>query len=205
MVIGVVGGAAAPGGNAVLFDENDTIQSFSNVLLQSSVDRIQGFDQLVAHLGRVDWTWAGETHTVVVMDETAVQRDAGGNVTFVQENQTAPSEILLGGAGSDGLDTMTYKEVWLDDKTLVEKVDDWIVGSNEVGYFVYGKATPENQERALQDGLINFEVINGRNLPAIGLPARVDMLRKYPFGRIITECPIDTTDGTSVADVAWRS
>jgi Uma2 family endonuclease len=26
-----------------------------------------------------------------------------------------------------------------------------------------------------------------------------------PFGRIITECPIDTTDGTRVADVAWIS
>jgi len=98
-----LGGMAAPGGDAALFDANDSIQSFSNVLLQTSVDRIEGFDQLVAHLGRVDWTWAGETHTVVVMDETTVQRDAGGNVTFVQENQTAPSEILLGGAGSDVL------------------------------------------------------------------------------------------------------
>lgn len=29
-----------------------------------------------------------------------------------------------------------------------------------------------------------------------------DLLR---FGRIITECPIDTTDGTRVADVAWIS
>jgi len=93
----------------------------------------------------------------------------------------------FGGAGSDGLETMTYKEVWLDDKTLVEVVDDWIVGSNAEGYFVYGKATQENQEQALQEGLINFEIINGRNLTAIGLPARVNMLRKYPFGRIIAK------------------
>ncbi len=98
-----LGGMAAPGGNAALFDENDTIQSFSNVLLQSGVDRIQGFDQLVAHLGRVDWTWAGETHTVVVTDEAAVQRDAAGNVTFVEDLVNAPADILLGGGGSDRL------------------------------------------------------------------------------------------------------
>lgn len=98
-----LGGMAAPGGDAALFDANDSIQSFSNVLLQSSVDRIQGFDQLVAHLGRVEWTWAGETHTVVVTDASTVQRDAAGNVTFVQENQTAPADILIGGAGNDRL------------------------------------------------------------------------------------------------------
>lgn len=94
----VVAGANAPNGAAALFDENDLLQSFSSALLQQGVDRIENFDQLVAHLNRVDWTWRGETHTVVVLDDTFVERDGAGNVTFVQDN---PSDILLGGAGND--------------------------------------------------------------------------------------------------------
>ncbi|MDO9009956.1 MAG: peroxidase family protein [Thiobacillus sp.] len=94
----IVAGAIAANGAAAIFDPNDTLQSFSSVLLQESVDRIQGFDQLVAHLSRVNWTWGSETKNVVVLDPTAVQLDGNNVVTFVQDN---PSDILLGGAGND--------------------------------------------------------------------------------------------------------
>jgi Ca2+-binding RTX toxin-like protein len=96
----VTGAAGADGGGAAIFDANSPLESFSNVLQQSSVDRIAGFDQLVSHLTRETFTWNGKQHTVVVMDEASVVRDGNGNVTFVGDN---PSDILLGGGGSDFL------------------------------------------------------------------------------------------------------
>ncbi|MDX1297069.1 MAG: peroxidase family protein [Pseudomonas sp.] len=94
----VVTGAAGGGGGAAIFDANTPLESFSNALLQSSVDRIAGFDLLVEHLTRETFTWNGKEHTVVVMDEAAVVRDGNGIVTFVSDT---PSDILLGGGGSD--------------------------------------------------------------------------------------------------------
>ncbi|MEA1607382.1 peroxidase family protein [Pseudomonas spirodelae] len=96
----VTGAAAADGGGAAIFDANSPLESFANLLQQSSVDRINGLDLLVSHLGRETFTWNGKEHTVVVMDEASVVRDDNGIVTFVSDN---PSDILLGGGGSDTL------------------------------------------------------------------------------------------------------
>ena len=121
----VVAGANAPNGAAALFDENDLLQSFSSALLQQGVDRIENFDQLVAHLNRVDWTWRGETHTVVVLDEAAVQRDGAGNVTFVQDT---PADIIIGGEGNDriigkGGNDIIDGDAWLNVKIRVTHPD----------------------------------------------------------------------------------
>jgi Ca2+-binding RTX toxin-like protein len=94
----VVTGANGVGGAAAEFDEFDKWESFSNTLLQSAVDRIDGFDALVAHLDRVQVTWAGETKTVVVMDETAVARTGVDTASFVSDTA---ADILLGGGGND--------------------------------------------------------------------------------------------------------
>lgn len=94
----VTGAAGGDGGGGALFDANSPLESFSNALQQSSVDRIAGFDQLVSHLQREIFTWNGKQHTVVVMDEASVVRDGNGNATFVNDT---PSDILLGGGGSD--------------------------------------------------------------------------------------------------------
>ncbi|MDO9216943.1 MAG: calcium-binding protein, partial [Lacisediminimonas sp.] len=94
----ITGAAGVGGGLAAIPDPNSSLDSFTNLLQQSSVDRIAGFDQLVSHLERVTFAWNGEQHTVVVMDEATVVRDGAGNVTFVNDS---PSDILLGGGGSD--------------------------------------------------------------------------------------------------------
>jgi Ca2+-binding RTX toxin-like protein len=121
----IVTGANGAAGAAAEFDANDKLESFSNALLQSSVNRIDGFDQLVAHLGRVDWTWAGETHSVVVMDEAAVQRDSNDVVTFIDDTA---ADILLGGGGSDTMMGKDGNDIidgdrWLNVRIAVSGVD----------------------------------------------------------------------------------
>ncbi len=110
---------AANGGGAAVFDGGDRLESFSNALLQSSVDRIENFNLLVAHLDRVDMTWAGETHTVVVMDPATVL--PGG---FVDDS---PSDILLGGGGSDRIfgkagNDIIDGDAWMNVKVRVTPV-----------------------------------------------------------------------------------
>lgn len=117
----VVTGAIGLQGAAAQFDANTPFSSFSSALQQSSVDRIAGFDRLVSHLQRVQFSWAGEQITAVVMDPAAVQRDGDGNVTFVAETA---ADILLGGAGSDTLTGKAGNDIidgdaWLNPRVLV--------------------------------------------------------------------------------------
>ena len=93
----IVTGAAAGGGVAIS-DATSTLDSFSSLLLQTGVERIAGFDQLVNHLERATFSWNGDSHTAVVMDAAAVTRDVNGSVAFIDDT---PADILLGGGGSD--------------------------------------------------------------------------------------------------------
>jgi Ca2+-binding RTX toxin-like protein len=113
----VVVGAAAN----VALDLTAPFSSYSSVLQQSSVDRIDGFADLVAHLGRETFTVAGEQITAVVFDQADVVRDANGVATFVNGN---PSDLLLGGAGSDVIMGRNGNDVidgdkWLNVRILV--------------------------------------------------------------------------------------
>ena len=96
------------------------------------------------------------------------------------------------GEGFDGSEQMMLTELWIDDKTLVKKVVDWIVivadgeGDEGTQFKVVGEATPEN-EQAISQQNYEYDVINGMNLSKIGLTNRLKMLRKYPFGRIIAK------------------
>jgi Ca2+-binding RTX toxin-like protein len=97
----IVNGAIGANGAAAQFDVNSKFESFSNALLQTSVDRIEGFDRLVAHLDRVNVSWAGQVNEVVVMDETAVTRIDATTASFVADTA---ADIILGGAGSDRIE-----------------------------------------------------------------------------------------------------
>src|SRR6185436_11903798 len=91
-------GAIDPGGGGAIFAADTPFESYSNALLETSVQRIAGLADLVAHLGRVTLTVAGQQHTAVVFDPAEIQFDGAGNATGLGET---PADILLGGGGSD--------------------------------------------------------------------------------------------------------
>ncbi|MEJ7929782.1 peroxidase family protein [Ramlibacter sp. AN1015] len=94
----VVGAYDEEADAAALFDANDKFESYSNALLESGVARVAGLDKLVAHLERVTFTVAGQTHTAVVFDQEAVQFNEDGSVRTLYDTA---ADILLGGGGSD--------------------------------------------------------------------------------------------------------
>lgn len=97
------------------------------------------------------------------------------------------------GEGASGTEQMMFTEMWIDDKTLVKQVKDWLVVALEPGqgdegtmFKVMAEDTPENVQRIEEQGF-EYDVINGNDLDKIGLTNRQKMLRKYPFGRIMAK------------------
>ncbi|OSZ68135.1 hypothetical protein CAP38_04595 [Hydrogenophaga sp. IBVHS2] len=83
---------------AAQFDPTSKFESYSNALLEEGVARVAGLGELVAHLGRATFTVAGKTHTAVVFDEAALQRNGDGTVRTMFDTS---ADILLGGGGDD--------------------------------------------------------------------------------------------------------
>jgi Ca2+-binding RTX toxin-like protein len=173
----VVTGANGVGGAAAEFDEFDKWESFSNALLQSAVDRIDGFSDLVAHLDRVQVTWAGETKTVVVMDEAAVTRTGATTASFVDDTA---ADILLGGGGNDiflgkaGNDIIDGDR-WLNVRLAISGVDG------------HPDATADTLNGQVYDNLTGEVLFNGRPLHSMMLdrtlnPGQLSIVREILDG-----------------------
>ncbi|OGB28861.1 MAG: hypothetical protein A3I16_03615 [Burkholderiales bacterium RIFCSPLOWO2_02_FULL_66_35] len=173
----VVTGANGVGGAAAEFDEFDKWESFSNTLLQSAVDRITGFDALVAHLDRVQVTWAGETKTVVVMDEAAVTRTGDTTASFVDDTA---ADILLGGGGSDTFLGKAGNDIidgdrWLNVRLAVSGVTD------------HPTATADTLNGQVYDHLTGEVLFGGRPLNSLMLdrtlnPGQLSIVREILDG-----------------------
>ncbi len=104
---------------AAQFDENSKFESYSNALLQQGVERVSGLGDLVAHLQRVTFNVAGQTHTAVVFDETAVQRNGDGSVRTIFDTA---ADILLGGGGSDTIQGNAGNDIIDGDRWLNARI-----------------------------------------------------------------------------------
>ena len=101
-----------------------SFESYANTLLQSSVDRIAGFSNLVNHLERVTFTPAGTDKpvTAVVLDPSFVVRDANGNVIDVTDPVFGIPDVLIGGGGNDVLQGGTGNDIIDGDRHLVVRI-----------------------------------------------------------------------------------
>ncbi|PKO26172.1 MAG: heme peroxidase, partial [Betaproteobacteria bacterium HGW-Betaproteobacteria-9] len=173
----VVTGANGVGGAAAEFDEFDKWESFSNTLLQSAVDRIDGFGDLVAHLERVQVEWAGETKTVVVMDEAAVSRIDATTASFVDDTA---ADILLGGGGNDLFMGKAGNDIidgdrWLNVRLAISGVPD------------HPSATADTLTGPVYDNLTGAVLFGGRSLNSMMMdrtlnPGQLSIVREILDG-----------------------
>jgi len=173
----VVTGANGVGGAAAEFDAFDKWESFSNTLLQSAVDRIDGFDALVAHLDRVEVSWAGETKTVVVVDEAAVTRTGATTASFVDDTA---ADILLGGGGNDTFLGKAGNDIidgdkWLNVRLAISGVPD------------HPTATADTLNGQVYDNLTGEVLFGGRPLHSMMLdrtltPGQLSIVREILDG-----------------------
>ena len=147
------------GGAAAIIDPTAPYASYSNTLTQQGVERISGLDQLVAHLDRVSFTVAGEQQTVVVFDPAAVQLDAAGNVTGIDEGVASP-DILLGGGGSDILQGKGGNDVIDGDRWLNVRIAIKDAQGNELG-------TADHMGGRVYDNATGATLYGGRTLDAL--------------------------------------
>ncbi len=147
----VIGAYDEAAGAAAQFNPNSKFESYANALLESGVARIAGLAELVAHLGRVTFTVAGQTHTAVVFDNTAVQFNTDGTVRTLFDT---PADILLGGGGSDVLQGKGGNDIidgdrWLNVRIGIRERNsdgnsdgygDVIAWADELGGKVYNNA-----------------------------------------------------------------
>jgi len=175
----VVTGANGIGGAAAQFKPTDPWESFSNALLQSSVDRIDGFDELVAHLDTVTLHWNNEVHQVYVMDEAAVSRTAPGASTATFVSDTA-ADILLGGGGSDTFMGKSGNDIidgdrWLNVRIAVSGVDG------------FPAATADSLNGQVYDNVTKAVLFGGRSLDSMMLdrtltPGQLSIVREILDG-----------------------
>jgi len=82
----------------------------------------------------------------------------------------------------DGSEKLLLKEIWIDDKTVIEYAPDYIVYTDTDEVI---EKTDDALMQAMQSGR-DFEVINAKDLPKVGFEDGTKYIRKYPYGRIIT-------------------
>lgn len=113
--------------------------------------------------------------------------DTPSDVTIVQQSAYDSGDTALASTWSTSKalgtsDKLLFNEMWVDDQTAEEHAPDFIV-------YLDNGTKVENSEQALQDAQSSgrdFEVINAKNLPKLGMESGVEWRRKYPFGRFIT-------------------
>jgi len=149
---------------AAQFDPNAKFESYSNALLEEGVARVAGLSDLVAHLGRATFTVAGKTHTAVVFDETAVQRDEQGRATSLFDTA---ADILLGGGGSDTIQGNAGNDIidgdrWLNVRIGIKDANGNLVAwTDDLSGKVYASSVdPQNAAAATP-------LYNGRTLDSL--------------------------------------
>lgn len=166
----IVGAYDEAAGAAAQFNPNSKFESYANALLQSGVDRISGLADLVAHLDRVTFTVAGETHTAVVFDNTAVEFNADGSVRTLFDT---PADILLGGGGSDVLQGKAGNDIIDGDRWLNVRIGirdgngDVVAWADELGGKVYGPSGELLHNGRTLDNLMFDRTLNPGQLTII--------------------------------------
>lgn len=149
---------------AAQFDPNAKFESYSNALLQEGVDRIAGLSDLVAHLGRATFTVAGKTHTAVVFDETAIQRNENGSIRTLFDTA---ADMILGGGGDDTIQGNAGNDVldgdrWLNARIGIKDANGTLIAwTDDMGGKVYAASVdPQNAAAATP-------LYNGRTLDSL--------------------------------------
>ncbi|WP_162560038.1 peroxidase family protein [Methylotetracoccus oryzae] len=181
-------GVGEPGG--LQPDPAAPFLSYANVLTEEGVARIAGLDTLVAHLDRAVLTVGTETITVVVLDPGALVPDVAGNLTMID----TPSDILLGGGGSDRLFGMSGDDIIDGDRWLNVKIRVNDGAGNALGW-------ANNMTSAVRDAAGNA-LYGGRALNALMLDRTLNPGQLVTEREIIDGDPSDTGVDTAVfADV----
>ncbi|WP_201276175.1 peroxidase family protein [Methylotetracoccus oryzae] len=160
-------GVGEPGG--LQPDPAAPFLSYANVLTEEGVARIAGLDTLVAHLGRATLTVGAETINVVVLDPGALVPDVAGNLTMID----TPSDILLGGGGSDRLWGMSGDDIIDGDRWLNVKIRVNDGAGNALGW-------ADDMSSAVRDAA-GSALYGGRALSALMLD------RTLNPGQLVTE------------------
>lgn len=167
----VIGAYDEEANAAAQFNPNSKFESYANALLQSGVDRIAGLGALVAHLERVQFTVAGQTHTAVVFDSAAVQFNNDG--TTVRTLFDTPADILLGGAGSDVLQGKAGNDIidgdrWLNVRIGIRDGNGQVVAwADDLGGQVYSNAGDLLHNGRTLDNLMFDRTLNPGQLTII--------------------------------------
>lgn len=166
----IVGAYDEAAGAAAQFKPNAKFESYANALLETGVARIDGLAALVAHLDRVTFTVAGQTHTAVVFDNSAVQFNADGSVRTLFDT---PADILLGGGGSDVLQGKAGNDIidgdrWLNVRIGIRDGNGTVVAwADELGGKVYGNAGELLHNGRTLDSLMFDRTLNPGQLTII--------------------------------------
>ncbi len=149
---------------AAQFDPNAKFESYSNALLQEGVDRIAGLSDLVAHLGRATFTVAGKTHTAVVFDEAAIQRNENGSIRTMFDTS---ADIILGGGGDDTIQGNAGNDIldgdrWLNVRIGIKDANGTLIAwTDDLSGKVYAASVdPQNAAAATP-------LYNGRTLDSL--------------------------------------
>ncbi|CAN1548371.1 An_peroxidase_bacterial_2 domain containing protein [Sphingomonadaceae bacterium] len=133
---------AAGAGAAAVVDPTAPFMSYSNALTTEGVARIDGFADLVAHLGRETIHAAsGEQVDVVVFNQADLVRNADG---FATDMTGQPHDIILGGSGSDRIEGKAGNDIIDGDRWLNVRIGI-AAGPNNVA------ATAEHMSSQVRD------------------------------------------------------
>lgn len=169
---------------AAQFDPTSKFESYSNALLQQGVDRVAGLGELVAHLQRVTFNVAGQNHTAVVFDETAVQRDANGNAVTLFDTA---ADILLGGGGSDTIQGNAGNDIidgdrWLNARIGIKDAQgNLIAWTDDMGGKVYA-ASVDPQSAATATPLYNGRTLDSLMFDRTLNPGQLFIIREVLDG-----------------------
>ncbi|MGY6215846.1 peroxidase family protein [Methylolobus aquaticus] len=181
-------GVGEPGG--LQPDPAAPFLSYANVLTEEGVARIIGLDTLVAHLDRATLTVGTETINVVVLDPGALVPDVAGNLTMID----TPSDILLGGGGSDRLFGMSGDDIIDGDRWLNVRIRVNDAAGNALGW-------ANNMTSAVRDAAGNA-LYGGRALSALMLDRTLNPGQLVTEREIVDGDELDTGVDTAVfADV----
>lgn len=169
---------------AAQFDPTSKFESYSNALLEEGVARVAGLGELVAHLNRATFTVAGKTHTAVVFDETAVQRDANGNAVTLFDTA---ADILLGGGGSDTIQGNAGNDIidgdrWLNARIGIKDATGQLIAwTDDMSGKVYA-ATVDPQNAATATPLYNGRTLDSLMFDRTLNPGQLFIIREVLDG-----------------------
>ncbi|WP_302172817.1 peroxidase family protein [uncultured Hydrogenophaga sp.] len=170
---------------AAQFDPNAKFESYSNALLQEGVDRIAGLSDLVAHLGRATFTVAGKTHTAVVFDETAIQRNENGSIRTMFDTS---ADMILGGGGDDTIQGNAGNDVldgdrWLNARIGIKDAQgNLIAWTDDMGGKVYAASVDPQSVTATTPALYNGRTLDNLMFDRTLSPGQLFIIREVLDG-----------------------